>query len=214
MSDPLLIVRRFLCSGEYEENCYVAFPRDNPAGESFVIDPGGGLDEPLAFIRSQQLRPAAIICTHGHLDHILGVPELLAAWPGAPTMIGRAEGQAFDSPDVNLSAMFGLPVRLGVQPTRLLDDGDELTLGGLIFKVLTAPGHSPGSICLHCPASGDLFTGDVLFDHGIGRSDLPDGSERQLLRNIREKLMTLPGQTRIWPGHGPDATLETCGFDE
>lgn len=204
MEDHTLQVNRFVCSGQFQENCYVA---SDPNGNGLIVDPGAGQGETIRFLRSNNIRPAGVVLTHGHMDHIAGVGELRTAWPDVPIMIGRAEADAFGSPSANLSAMLGVSLQVAERADRLLDDGDELSLGRLTFAILATPGHSPGGLCLYCPASGDLFSGDVLFAGSVGRTDMPGGDGRLLARSIREKLLALPDGTRVWPGHGPATTI-------
>jgi glyoxylase-like metal-dependent hydrolase (beta-lactamase superfamily II) len=214
-----LHIERFVSTDPFQENCYVvsiAGPsgEGNAGGEGsegsrpcWIIDPGNGADAVADAIRKGNLAPAGILLTHGHFDHIAGIPAIRQAWPDVPICIGRLEADALESPQMNLSASFGIPARLADRPTRLLDDGEELALGGTMFRAILAAGHSPGGMCYHCPASGDLFSGDVLFADSVGRTDLPGSDGRLMFANIHGKLLVLPAETRVWPGHGPATTI-------
>lgn len=201
-----LRVRRFVCSGHYAENCYVLSDRLHPP-DCLVIDPGAGLGAVIDYTGKEKLTPVGVLLTHGHLDHIAGLPEAAAAWPDAPILIGRAEGDAPQSPQRNLSAAFGLPLKMEQRASRLLDGGEELTVGRLTIHVLPTPGHSLAGLCFHCPAGEEVFTGDVLFAGSVGRSDIPGADGEALIRSIREQLLPLPPSTRVRPGHGPASTI-------
>ena len=207
----LLHIERFVSADPFQENCYVvslAAPKNADAGGAgsrpcWIIDPGNSAGAVIEAVRTRGLTPAGILLTHGHFDHIAGIPAIRQAWPDVPICIGRSEADALESPRMNLSASFGVAARLADRPTRLLDGGEELALGGVTFRAILAAGHSPGGMCYHCPASEDLFSGDVLFAESVGRTDLPGGDGPLMFANIRDKLMVLPAETRVWPGHGP-----------
>ena len=212
MSEPksALSVYRFVCSGEFQENCYVVWPRSDEPDSThpcWIIDPGSGQDAVIDFIRHESLTPQAILLTHGHMDHIAGVPQLRSVWRELPIWIAAGDANAFESPNANMSAIVGIPMRLADRPTRLLADGEELSLGLVSFRVIAVPGHSTGGVCFHCPASSDLFSGDVLFAGSIGRTDFPSGNGKLLLDGIRRKLLALPDWTQVWPGHGESTTI-------
>jgi len=188
--------------GPLAANCYLAWADREGAGPRpcVVIDPGAEPETILAAIADEGLRPDLLVATHCHGDHIAAVDELLAAFPDAAFAAGEAESSWPADPVRNLSYGFGLPMR-AANPTRALVDGEELRAGGLVFRVLAVPGHSPGSVALYCPEGRAVFTGDTLFALNIGRGDLPGGDGRLLVRSIRERLLTLPDETVVWPGH-------------
>jgi len=192
--------------GPLAANCYLAWNEAAEPGADgrrpcLVIDPGAEPERIAATIEEEGLAPELIVATHCHADHIAAVDELLAAFPDAEFAAGEAEAEWPSKPVKNLSYGFGLPMKL-TNPGRLLADGERLSAAGLEFQVLAVPGHSPGSMVLYCPEGGAVFTGDTLFALNIGRGDLPGGDERLLLAGIREKILALPEDTVVWPGHG------------
>jgi hydroxyacylglutathione hydrolase len=225
-----------LVVGPLGTNCYIvwaATPDSEPGTPNpepcLVIDPGAEPDRILTRLARHNLRPELIVATHCHADHIAAVGAVLEAFPEAVFAVGAEEAAWPESPAHNLSYGIGLPIRAPA-PTRLLRDGDELSiqpprhqdsksennpvsscLGGeepsLVFKVLAVPGHSPGSVALHCAAGRVVFTGDTLWELEIGRGDLPGGSEPQLVESIRAKLFSLPEDTIVHPGHGNRTTV-------
>jgi hydroxyacylglutathione hydrolase len=176
-------------------------------GDALLIDPGGPSDELSAKLRDEGWRLCWIVNTHGHADHIAGNDQW-AADTGARIVIHQLDWEFFRTPEMQAAA-----VAEGFPPLRradvLVTDGQRLPLGGCEALVLHTPGHSPGAICLSFP--GHLFTGDTLFVGAAGRTDLPGGSLSQLLASLEEKIMPLPDETRIWPGHDygetPNSTL-------
>lgn len=193
--------------GPFETNCYIVTPSaGGSVGACWVIDPGFEPGRVIALLRSEGLRPEAILLTHAHLDHIAGVPEVLVAFPGTPVLIHEAEKEWPANPTLNLSAGYGFPVRAPA-PTGTLQDDQTLTLGGDAWQVLHTPGHSPGGITLYHAPSSAAVVGDTLFAGSIGRSDFPGSDSDTLLRSIRTRLYTLPGETVIYPGHGGESTI-------
>ena len=167
--------------------------------DAVLIDCGGA--QPLAFARQKGLNIRSVLLTHGHFDHIAGCAELQAA--GAQIGCAEAEKSLLTSP-ANLAAEMGVRI-----PAFSLDftfqDGDELDLCGLKFTVLATPGHTPGGVCFLCGDS--LFTGDTLFCESVGRTDFPGGSTSQLRESVK-KLLALPGNLTVYPGHDEPTTLE------
>ena len=195
--------------GPYETNCYVVTPSPN-AGKGqpcWIVDASFEPEPIIEFIRERLLCPEALILTHTHIDHIAGVREVLAAFPGLPLAVHIDEREWLTDPFLNLSAMSGMPVTTP-EPNRVLREGDELTLGDTKWRVLHTPGHSPGGITLYHEPSGTAIVGDSLFSGSIGRTDFPGGDHATLERSIRQKLYTMPGGVRIYPGHGPESTIE------
>jgi hydroxyacylglutathione hydrolase len=198
--------------GPFETNCYaVWFPRregeaaDRPV-PCWIVDAGYEPRELIELVRAEGLKPEALVLTHAHCDHIAGIGEVVRAFPGLRVWIHEAEAAWLSDPLLNLSAMTGMPVTApGAE--RLLKDGDELTLAGERWRVLHTPGHSPGSISLWHAPSRNVISGDALFAGSIGRTDFPGSSFEALARSIRERLYTLPDETRVYPGHGPATTV-------
>lgn len=191
--------------GPFETNCYVVSP-DGQSTTCWIVDASFEPAPMIEHVRSSRLKPEAVILTHAHVDHMAGVREVLAAFPGTPLMIHEAEAGWLNDPVLNLSAMMGMPVTSPLA-TRLLRDGDTVTLGGEPWRVLHTPGHSPGGITLYHAPSHTAIVGDSLFAGSIGRTDFPGSDHATLVRSIKAKLYTLPESTRIWPGHGPDSTV-------
>jgi hydroxyacylglutathione hydrolase len=176
-------------------------------GEALLIDPGGESDELSARLRAEGWRLRWIVNTHGHADHTAGNDQWAAA-TGAPIVIHRLDWEFFKTPEMQAAARAEdfPPLR---HADLLVTDGQRLPLGSFEALILHTPGHTPGGICLYFP--GHLFTGDTLFVSAAGRTDLPGGSLDQLIASLEEKIMPLPDDTRIWPGHNygetPTSTL-------
>ena len=178
----------------------------------YLVETGDGLlviDAPegmAAHLAERGGRVVALVLTHGHWDHIWDAAAVVEAH-GCPVSGHRADEMLLAHPDKQL-ALFGLPpVVPPVRLTRPLDEGMDFQAGEWVFRVLHIPGHCPGSICLHCESAGVVFGGDVLFQGGVGRTDLPFGSSEQLFAGIRAKLYTLPEAVRVYPGHGEPTTI-------
>lgn len=190
----------------FEENTYVLWRADQK--RALVIDPGLEPDLILEFLRDRELDVAAILCTHGHADHIGGNEVLKSAYPAAPIITGANEAALLTDADLNLSAPFGLPI-VSPPADQLVREGDVLEIAGVRLEVLDIPGHSPGHVVF--VYRGDpcqVFGGDVLFRGSVGRTDFPGGSAEVLFKGIRSKLFLLPGNTVIYPGHGPVTTVD------
>ena len=184
--------------GELGVNTYLLW--DETTRETVCLDPGGPPAGLLTELAGKNLQLKYILLTHGHFDHIAGVNELKAK-TGATVVAHAAEAGLLSNPALNLSTMFGTEVV--VNADQLLNDGDLLALGSQFLTVIHTPGHTPGGISLTVP--GLLFSGDTLFAGSVGRTDLPGGDPAALTGSLR-KLLALPGETRVFPGHGP-ATL-------
>lgn len=172
-----------------------------------VIDPGGDEGKILAEVKKMGVELAYIIATHGHPDHVCGNKKLQEQ-TGAKIIMHADDAAFFGKPEVkNYFSMLGLPPSPPVD--RQVVDGDEITIGDVTFKVIHTPGHTPGGMCLY--NAPDLFTGDTLFVGGLGRSDFPGGSHQELLASIRDRLLVLPPETVVWPGHGYGGSRSTIG---
>lgn len=189
--------------GPLAVNCYIA--GDEGSREVIVIDPGGDVRTIVDALRQMRARVTGIVLTHAHFDHVLGLAGLKANTP-APLWIGEAEQPVLERAEEQ-AKHFGLEIPSVPKPDKLLKDGDTFAVGSVDFQVIATPGHSPGSICLYAAGSKSLFSGDTLMRGGIGRTDLPGGSMAEELKSIRTKLLTLPLEARVYPGHGPVTTI-------
>lgn len=187
-------------------NCYIV--ACEKSSEAIVIDPGFTEDELASFIQTinhQGLKIKFIVNTHGHVDHICG-NERLKKVTGAKIAIHEKDADMLTDPSTNLSGALGLK-EISPPTDVLLIDGDTLEFGSLKLRVLHTPGHTRGSICLHDSSNRVVFTGDTLFAGSIGRTDLPGASFKDIMRSIRDKLMVLPDETVVYPGHGEATTI-------
>lgn len=189
--------------GPLETNAYVL----REGGACWVVDPSFGAEELVDYLADQKLRLERILLTHAHGDHIAGVPQLKRAFPQAVLCCPAGEEHMLTSPQANLSAMMGLPIACP-PADQIVQPGEVLTFASSAWKVLDMSGHSPGGAAYYCPELGVVLAGDSLFaGGGVGRTDFPGGSILRLLGNIRANLMTLPPQTRVLSGHGPETTI-------
>ncbi len=186
----------------FTSNCYIA--GDN--GEGVIIDAGVDTAEITEAVKDLKLKIKYILLTHAHIDHLVSVDELRSGL-GAKVMLHEKEARALSNPFYNGSGLFGLK-RSFQEADGLLRDGDVLEAGGLKFEIIHTPGHTSGGICIKL--GDNLFTGDTLFMMSIGRTDLGDGDQAQLMDSIKNKLMTLKDETKVYPGHG---TATTIGYE-
>lgn len=183
--------------------------RKTGAPACWIIDPGfpPACDEMCNFVREHNLRPDALVLTHAHADHIAGVDRVREAFPELPIWVSREEETLLRSAAHNLSAAFGMPVQSKHGADAYLTPGETIELDGVAWQVLDSSGHSPGGVSLYCAAAGVVIVGDALFAGSIGRTDFPHSDHATLIRNIRESLLTLPDETVVISGHGPETTI-------
>jgi glyoxylase-like metal-dependent hydrolase (beta-lactamase superfamily II) len=194
-----------IVSRPFEENTYVVWRPGR--GDALVIDPGLEPELVLDFLREQGKAAAAVLNTHGHLDHIGGNEALKEAFPQAPLAIGAGDARMLTDAEANLSALIAMPL-VSPPADRLLREGDVVEAAGVRLEVVDLPGHSPGHILFVCRQEPPVvFGGDVLMRGSVGRTDFPGGNTRQLFTGIRGKLFALPPQTVVYPGHGPVTTV-------
>jgi hydroxyacylglutathione hydrolase len=196
--------------GPFETNCYLVYPAEAAAGARgrpcWIVDASFQPSEMTERVRELGLNPEALLLTHAHVDHIAGVDEVLAAFPGTPVLIHAAEKEWLGNPMLNLAAGAGMRTTAH-GPDGFLEDGQELELGGSRWRVLYTPGHSPGGVTLYCDAAKAALVGDALFAGSIGRTDFPGCDHDLLMQSIRGRLYALPDETTIYPGHGPTSTI-------
>jgi glyoxylase-like metal-dependent hydrolase (beta-lactamase superfamily II) len=198
------MILRCLPVGPLDANCYILAAAS--PGPAVVIDPGGDEDRIAAALRELRLTPEALVLTHGHLDHVGAAAPMKKSF-NAPLLVHARDASILDGS----AASFYLPgLRVKpLRPDRLIADGEIVEAGGRRLRVLHTPGHSPGSVCLYCPdvSPGLVFSGDTLFAGGVGRTDFPGGSYESLMGSIRDRLLSLPDDTVVYPGHGPSSTI-------
>ena len=201
----MIAVKAFVFN-EFQVNTYVL---SDESKECIIVDPGCNnarqQSELSGYISDQSLHPLMLANTHGHIDHIAGnhfvrstykIPLALHAQDSF--LIGRAR---------HFADLFSFQAEQSPEPDQLLEDGDEVCFGNSVLLIFHIPGHSPGSIVLYSKESKLVISGDVLFNGSVGRSDLPGGNHKTLVTGIKEKLMVLPRETVVYPGHGPATTI-------
>lgn len=187
--------------GPLGTNCYIVWEKQH----AIVIDPGGDSHTIIAFCREQAIEPQAILLTHAHFDHI-GAVESLRNHYGIEVYLHHEEAGWLEDPKLNGSLLFTGEEIKTQKPENFLQPGN-LTIGGISFHVLHTPGHSPGSVSFVSNEEKVIFGGDVLFQQGIGRTDLPGGNSDQLIKSIRDQFYPLDDGCTVYPGHGPATTI-------
>ncbi|MCI9163032.1 MAG: MBL fold metallo-hydrolase [Lachnospiraceae bacterium] len=189
--------------GGVSTNCYLMF--HNKTRQAVVVDPADNGAYVLNKCRELEVTPTAILLTHGHFDHIMAVEDICRAFP-CQVYAGREENQLLQDPSMNLSGSMGTE-QIGIEADVLVRDGEVLSLIGFEWKVLETPGHTAGSVCYYLESEKVLISGDTLFADSLGRTDLPTGDSRAIVRSITEKLLALPEDTMVYPGHGEVTTI-------
>ena len=189
--------------GPVGTNCYIV--RNEDTDECFVTDPAACPPELVGHIRKEGLNVKAVLLTHGHFDHIMGLDDFLKEFP-VPVYAFSEEKPLLESAELNSSlGMFGSPYTFS--GAEYVSDGQILHIAGFEIRVIHTPGHTAGGCCYYIPAENVLISGDRLFRASVGRTDLPTGSMGDLVRSVREKLFVLPEETKVYPGHMEETTI-------
>lgn len=186
--------------GPLENNCYI-IGNDNTR-DAFIVDPGDEPDRIFELILENKLKINFIVCTHAHFDHVGAVPEIKEQ-TNAKIVLHNEDLELYENIDKQ-AILWGYEVDPLPPPDIIVSEGDKLNVGNLVFEILHTPGHSPGAISIY--GEGILITGDTLFAGSVGRTDLYGGDIRKL-KNSFKRLMTLPDETKVLPGHGPETTI-------
>ncbi len=191
-------------SGPLQVNCYLVYDETK---EAFIVDPGGYAPSLAASVEQKGLSIAYIMLTHGHGDHIGGVPRLQKEYPQAKLLACKKEEALLSDARQNLS-LETVGAALSLSPDVSVSDGDALTVGNMELRFLETPGHTKGGLCIYLPKEGVLFSGDTLFRTSIGRTDFPGGSFAEIADSIHQKLFVLPEETVVLPGHMGQTTIK------
>jgi len=194
-----MIIKKFVV-GPLESNCFLVI--EESSKECFITDPGDEPDRIVDFINENKLKVKYIICTHAHFDHVAAVPELQEE-TGAQIVIHKSDLPIYENSEEH-AALWGFEIDPLPRPDIFISDGDKIDIGNLHFEILHTPGHSPGGICIY--GEGIVITGDTLFAGAVGRTDLPGGDILKLKASF-QRLMSLPSEIRVLPGHGPETTI-------
>ena len=190
------IMIRSVTVSECYTNCYICMNKDTKEG--FIVDPGDDELKISVNVSRLEMIPKAILLTHGHFDHIGAVNQLKERY-NIPVIVGAKEEKVLTDSRMNLSSMFGEPVK--VNGDKFLEDGENFQVAGFDIQYVLTPGHTPGSGCFYIEEEQILFSGDTLFQASRGRTDFPGGSESDIIKSIKNKLLVLPGETKVYPGH-------------
>ena len=197
------MLHRILPVGPLQCNCSIV--GDEQTREAMVIDPGDQVEDILHILREAKLQLKQIVITHAHIDHVGGAMKLKAA-TGAPILMNQSDYALLKMLDMQ-AAWVGMQPPGDVKIDEGIGDGRVLQIGGIAGNVIHTPGHTEGSICLHLPQQKKLIAGDTLFAGSIGRTDLPGGSMEKILRSLHTRVLALPDDTQVTPGHGPQTTI-------
>ena len=191
-----------LFPGSFGSNCYLV----EDSGHALIIDPSASASSILQRLKEDGCTPDAILLTHGHFDHIMSIDTLRRAEPDLKTYIHKADAPMLTDGQKNAFSLFFGQDRTWAPADVLLEEGQTISVGNTVFRVIHTPGHSPGSVCFLCEEEGVLITGDTLFADNIGRCDLWEGS-RTVMSQTLKALRAYDGTLTIYPGHGGTNTL-------
>lgn len=189
--------------GPVATNCYIVGNTDTR--EAVIIDPADEAGRIIDLLKKENFMPVAILLTHGHFDHISGLPGLKKEYPDVKVYIGKDDKDVISNPILNVSAMFGTSVSMEAE--EFVQENDVLDMLGTSIKCIHVPGHTKGGMCYYFEEEKIVFSGDTLFEYSIGRSDFPTGDGRALIDNIKIKLFALPEDVIVYSGHGDRTTI-------
>lgn len=191
--------------GLVQTNCYYLYEEETK--ECVIVDPADEAGRIEEFIEKKELKPTAILLTHGHFDHIMAVEPIRRRYE-IPVYAAAAERETLADGMINLSLQLESGGAVSIEADHWLTDGQEIELLGETVRCILTPGHTVGGMCYYFPQAGILFSGDTLFEESVGRTDFPGGSMSNLIDSIREKLFVLPEAVRVYPGHGPITSIK------
>ena len=203
MADDRFMIHEIFPVGPLQCNCSVI--GDDVSHEAIVIDPGDDIEDILAIVRKHKLQVKQIVITHAHIDHVGGAMKLRAA-TGAPILLNQNDYALLKMLDEQ-AAWLGMSSPGKVEIDQSVGQADTVKAGSIVADVIHTPGHTEGSVCLYFSTEKKLIAGDTLFAGSIGRTDLPGGSMQKILRSLSEKVLALPDETIVVPGHGPLTTI-------
>lgn len=189
-------------TGIISTNCYLVINEETK--QTVVIDPAACPSYLMGHMKSEGLQVEAILLTHGHFDHIMGIDDLRREFP-VPVYVHEGDRETLLDPALNLSSSYTNGYTF--DGADYIRDGQRLELAGFSFQVIQTPGHTPGGVCYYLESEGVLFSGDTLFQNSVGRTDFPNSSMSDLIRSIREKVMKLPDDVKVYPGHMGETTI-------
>ena len=189
-------------TGIISTNCYLVINEETK--QTVVIDPAACPSYLMGHMKSEGLQVEAILLTHGHFDHIMGIDDLRREFP-VPVYVHEGDRETLLDPALNLSSSYTNGYTF--DGADYIRDGQRLELAGFSFQVIHTPGHTPGGVCYYLESEGVLFSGDTLFQNSVGRTDFPNSSMSDLIRSLREKVMKLPDNVKVYPGHMGETTI-------
>lgn len=197
-----MMVRKFL-AGPIGTNCYLV--ENELTKEAVIVDPASFPERLKECVEQEKLRVVAVLLTHAHFDHIMGIDEVIRNLGEMPVYVHQEDVRMLEDPQANLSLDYGMSY--SYRGGTAIRDGQVLNLAGYDFRVIHTPGHTPGGVCYYVESEEVLLSGDTLFQESVGRTDFPGGSASELIRSIKEKLFVLPENTQVYPGHMGTTTI-------